>query len=56
MEFPSNFAVVDISAISRRETILATTYGVVAISIGVQGLTFLPLLKRLGIVGHRMSI
>lgn len=33
-----------------RETILATTYGVVAISIVVQGLTFLPLLKWLRIV------
>ena len=43
-------------AFPMRETILATTYGVVAISIVLQGLTFLPLLRRLGIVGPGISI
>jgi Na+:H+ antiporter len=43
------------AALPNRELLIATTFGVVLLSILVQGLTMAPLLRRLGVVRGRTS-
>lgn len=45
--------VLGLPALAHRDLLVTMTFGVVIISILVQGLTMGPLLRRLGLVGHR---